>query len=141
MLHGVPKNEPRRAQDGPKRCQRRPKTTPRGTQEAEKSDPESQDEKRTEPRRSQDRLGPPTRRYAQLSRPPGAPFGGQIGTKTEPKTIQNQSENREAKKSDPRGSRTRLGAILVALGAPCGSPKTPKVLENVLFRDKPCFQC
>ena len=30
MLHGVPKNEPRRAQDGPKRGQRRPKTTPRG---------------------------------------------------------------------------------------------------------------
>ena len=36
MLNGVPKNEPRRAQDSPKRGQRRPKTTPRGTQEVKK---------------------------------------------------------------------------------------------------------
>ena len=85
MLHGVPKNEPRRAQDGPKRGQRRPKTTPRGTQEAPKSDPESQDEKRTEPRRLQDGLGPPRDRLAQLSRPPGAPFG-------RPKRHQNRSQ-------------------------------------------------
>ena len=53
--------------------------------------------------------------------------------KTEPKTIHKRNENQEAKRGDPRRARTHLGAILVALGVPCGSPKTPKVLENVIF--------
>ena len=124
MLHGVPQNEPRRAQDDPKRGLRRPKTTLRGTQEAQKSDPESQDEKRTEPRRSQDRLGPPTGRFAYLSRPPGAPFGRPNGTKIDPKTIKNRSEKSRVKKTDPRRSWTRLGAILGRLGCHLGALET-----------------
>ena len=119
MLHGVPKNEPRRAQDDSKRGLRRPKTTLRGTQGAQKSGPESQDEKRTEPRRSQDRLGPPNRRLAQ---PSGLHLGGQNGTQTDPKTIKNRHENSDEKKAiqDDLGpvlgrSRVDLGPILGAI--------------------------
>ena len=78
--------------------------------------------------------------------PPTFPslLGDHLGTpkrpKTDPKTIKNRSEKEESTKSDPRGSRTRLGAILVPLGAPCGSPKAPKVLENVLFRAQSLFR-
>ena len=141
MLHGVPKNEPRRAQDDPKRGQRRPKTTLRGTQEAQKSDPESQDEKRTEPRRSQDRLGPPTVRFAYLSRPPpGLHLGGQNGTKIDPKTIKNRSENSRRKKGDPRRSWTHLGAILGRSWPHLGVILDQKPLENVMFREKSLFR-
>ena len=140
MLHGVPKNEPRRARDDPKRGQRRPKTTLRGTQGCQKSDPESQDEKRTEPRRSQDRLGPPTSRCAQFSRNPGAPFG-------RPKRHQNRSPNDqkskrkfETKKRQPKTildpSWSDLGSILAPYWGQFG-PKTigkHNLSLNKLFR-------
>ena len=105
MLHGVPQNEPRRAQDDPKRDQLRPKTTLRGTQEGRKSDPESQDEKRTEPRRSQDRLGPPTSRFAYLSGVPGAPFG-------RPKRHQNRSPSDKKSKRKFKTKKRRPKTIL-----------------------------
>ena len=99
-----------------------PKNDPKGGQEDQKIEPKPQDEKRTEPRRLQDRLG-----LTQGARPPvqhsspsplGSHFGIQNGTKTEPKTIQNRSENTRGQKNDPRRSRTRLGAILGHFGAP-----------------------
>ena len=140
MLHGVPKNELRRAQDDPKRGQRRPKTTLRGTQEAQKSDPESQDEKRTEPRRSQDHLGPPTGRFAHFSRLPGAPFG-------RPKRHQNRSQNDKkskrkfkTKKRRPRRSWTHLGAILGRSWPHLGVILGQKPLENVMFREQSLFR-
>ena len=118
MLHGVPQNEPRRAQDDPKRGLRRPKTTLRGTQEAQKSDPESQDEKRTEPRRSQDRLGPPTVRFAELSRPPGAPFG-------RPKRYQNRSQNDPKSKRKFKTKKRRPKTILDPSWSDLGSILAP----------------
>ena len=141
MLHGVPKIEPRRAQDDPKRGQRRPKTTPRGTQEAKKSDPESQDEKRTEPRRSQDRLGSPRRGGTpSLPSPQGLHLGGQNGTKIDPKTIKNRSENSRRKKGDPRRSWTHLGAILGRSWPHLRVNLGQKPLENVMFREKSLFR-
>ena len=118
MLHGVPQNEPRRAQDDPKRGQRRPKTTLRGTQEGQKSDPESQDEKRTDPRRSQDRLGPPTGRFAQFSRPPGAPFG-------RPKRHQNRSQNDQKSKRKFKTIKRRPKTILDPSWSDLGSILAP----------------
>ena len=140
MLHGVPKNEPRRSQDGPKRGQRRPKTTLRGTQEAQKSDPESQDEKRTEPRRSQDRLGPPPADLPSSAVPPGLHLGGQNGTKIDPQTIKNRSENSRRKKGDPRRSWTHLGAILGRSWPHLGVNLGQKPLENVMFREQSFFR-
>ena len=118
MLHGVPKNEPRRAQDDPKRGQRRPTTTLKGTQEGQKSDPESQDEKRTEPRRSQDRLGPPTSRFAQFSRPPGAPFGS-------PKRHQNRPHTDETSKRKFKMKKRRSKTILDPSWSDLGSILAP----------------
>ena len=140
MLHGVPQNEPRRAQDDPKRDQRRPKATLRGTQEGQKSDPESQDEKRTEPRRSQDRLGPLTGRFAQFSRPPGAPFGRPKRCNIDPKTIKNRSDKSRRKKGDPRRSWTHLGAILGRSWPHLGVNLGQKPLESVMFREKSFFR-
>ena len=124
MLHGVPKNEPRRAQDDPKRGQRRPKTTLRGTQEAQKSDPESQDEKRTEPRRSQDRLGPPRCRFAHYPCAPRVPFGRPKRHQNRSQNDKNRSEKSRVKKTDPRRSWARLGAILGRLGCHLGALET-----------------
>ena len=116
----------------PQEAKNRPKKGRRGC----KNDPKPQVEPRSAPRRPQDRPGSsPGGESPLFPPPPGDYLGAQKRPKAEPKTIQNQTVNREAKKSDPRGSRTRLGAILVALGAPCGSPETPKVLENVIFRE------
>ena len=140
MLHGVPKNEPRRAQDDPKRGQRRSKTTLRGTQEAQKSDPESQDEKRTEPRRSQDRLGPPTSRLAQLSRPPGAPFGR---PKRHPNRSQNDQKSKRKFKMKKRRSKTILDPSWSDLGSFWGAilgEETPETVYFKRFREQSLFR-
>ena len=144
MLHGVPKNEPRRVQDDPKRGQRRPKTTLRGTQEAQKSDPESQDEKRTKPRRSQDRLGPPARRLAQLSGVPRAPFERPKRHQSRP---QNDQTSKRTIKMKKRRSKTILDPSWSDLGSILGRswPRLEvhfdkKELENVIFREKTFFR-
>ena len=118
MLHGVPKSEPRRAQDDPKRGQRRPKTTLRGTQEAQKSDPEPQDEKRTEPRRSQDRLGPPRCRFAHYPCAPGRSFG-------RPKRHQNRSQNDQKSKRKFKTKKRRPKTILDPSWSDLGSILAP----------------
>ena len=59
-------------------------------------------------------------RFGALLGPPGRHLGGQNGTKTDPKTIKNRSENRRGKKSYPRRSWARLGAILGRLGCHLG---------------------
>ena len=51
-------------------------------------------------------------------------MGGQNGTKIDPKTIKNRSENSRVKKTDPRRSWTRLGAILGRLGCHLGALET-----------------
>ena len=72
----------------------------------------------------------------------GGHLGGQIGTKTEPKTIQNRSEKSRGKKNDPRRSWTRLGAILGRLGAPSWAKQRLKpfvlngFVNNYFFKAK-----
>ena len=140
MLHGVPKNEPRRAQDGPKRGQRRTKTTPRGTQEVQKSDPEPQDEKRTEPRRSQGHFEPPRVPISQDLRAQRGPFGRPNRHQNRHPNDQKSKRKLKMKKSDPRRSWTRLGAILGRSWPHLGVNFGPKPLENVMFREKSLFR-
>ena len=56
--------------------------------------------------------------------PPGLHLGGQNGTKTDPKTFKNRSEKSRVKKTDPRRSWTRLGAILGRLECHLGALET-----------------
>ena len=51
-------------------------------------------------------------------------MGGQNGTKIDPKTIKNRSEKSRVKKTDPRRSWARLGAILGRLGCHLGALET-----------------
>ena len=85
----------------------------------------------------------PTCRASSSRAPPGLHLGGQNGTKIDPKTIKNRSEKSRVKKTDPRRSWTRLGAILGRLGCHLGPTWTSKscsrcsgarVFENTLFR-------
>ena len=133
------------ASQTPKRPQedtQRPKTTPGAPQNDPKRSPRGSKKRTQATRRKKKRIKsiPRPSWTRQRANPPSIPSppGGHLGTpkrpKTEPKTIHKRNENQEAKRGDPRRSRTHLGAILVALGVPCGSPKTPKVWENVLFR-------
>ena len=143
MLHGVPKNEPRRAQDDPKRGQKRPKTTLRGTQEAQKSDPESQDEKRTDPRRSQDRIGPPMGPKRSLL---CTPRGVIWEAKTAPKSIPKRSKIEAKIEDEKKATQDDLGPILgrswVDLGPILGSilsknhGKTQCFVNIHFFEDK-----
>ena len=109
MLHGVPKNEPRRAQDDPKRGQRRPRTTLRCIQEAPKSDPESQDEKKSEPRRSRDRLGPPMAPKLSLL---GTPRGSIWEAKMAPESIPKRSKIEAKIQDEKKATQDDLGPIL-----------------------------
>ena len=134
MLHGVPQNEPRRAQDGPKRGRRPPKTSPRGTQEAKKSDPESQDEKRTESRRSQDRLGlnsggvPPVYPH---------PRGAIWDPKMAPKPIPKRSKIDAKIEDEKKATQDDLGAVLERswfdLGPTLGSILAKKYWKTYYF--------
>ena len=58
---------------------------------------------------------------AQFARTPEEPFWE---PKSIPKTIQNRSENSRGKKTDPRRSWTRLGAILGRVGCHLGALET-----------------
>ena len=51
-------------------------------------------------------------------------MGGPNGTQTDPKTIKNRSEKSKVKKTDPRRSWARLGAILGRLGCHLGALET-----------------
>ena len=125
MLHGVPKNEPRRAEDDPKRGQRRPKTTRRRTQEGQKSDPESQDEKKD---RTKTIPRPSWTAHRPICRAQPPPRGSIWEAKTAPKSIPKRSKIevkiQESTKTDPRRSWTRLGAILGRLGRHLGALET-----------------
>ena len=55
---------------------------------------------------------------------PGLHLGGQNGTKIDPNTIKNRSEKSRVKKTDPRRSWARLGAILGRLGCHLGALET-----------------
>ena len=122
---GAPKNDPKAT---PKRPKKRSRTTRR-----------QENRTKTISRPSWTPKGPPNPRIPSPLRPHS---GGQIGTKTEPKTIQNRSETSRVKKNDPRRSWTRLGAILGRFGAPSWAKKRLKLIisngfvKNHFFEDK-----
>jgi len=137
MPFGVTENYPRRAQDvpkraqdGPKRSQKRLKPTPRGAQEGRKSEPKPQDERRTEPRRSQGCLGPPTGRFAQLSRPPGSI--------RDPKRHQNRPQNDQTSKQKFKTKKNRPKTNLDLSWQHLGSILAPPWPNGVQFSKKYC---
>ena len=104
-----------------------PKTAPKRNQKRCKNEAKNQESKKP----IQDDLGPvlgrswtvlapPRGRSTAICAPLGSHLGRRIGTKTEPKTIQKRSEKSRGKKTDPRRSWTRLGAILGRLGCHLG---------------------
>ena len=135
MPSGVTKNETRRAQDDPKCTQenpRWPKTRPKMSQNDSKRHPRGSKKRGRVARRKKDRTKTISRPSWTASRgqtrssgvPPGLHFGGQNVTEIDPKTIKNRSEKSRVKKTDPRRSWVRLGAILGRLGCHLGALET-----------------
>ena len=130
---------PKKHQNDPRSAQKRPQEEPKTIKKAIPND-------KTKKGPNQDDLGtildrPRADLYSSAS-VRAHPWGGQNGTKIDPKTIKNRSENSRRKKSDPRRSWTRLGAILVRFGAPSWAKKPLKpfisngFVTNHFFEDK-----
>ena len=123
----------------PKVSQNDPKLSPRGSKKRSQTARRKKNRTKTIPRPS---WIPQGGRTISSCAPPRLHLGGQNGTKIDPKTIKNRSENRRGKKSDPRRSWTRLGAILGRFGAPSWAKKRlePFILngsvKNHFFEDK-----
>ena len=119
-----PKTSPREL----KTAQNRPKGAPRRPQEEPKRVKKANPNRKTKKGPNQDDpntvLDAPRADLHSIAAPPGLHLGGQIGTKTEPKTIKNRSEKSRGKNNDPRRSWTRLGAILGRLGCHLGALET-----------------
>ena len=112
---------PKKHQNDPRSGQKRPQNDPKTTKKAIPND-------KTKKGPNQDDLwtvlAPPKGPDQQLARSPGAPFG-------RPKRHQNRSQNDQksnrkikTKKTDPRRSWARLGAILGRLGCHLGALET-----------------
>ena len=112
---------PKKHQNDPRSAQKRPQEEPKTTKKAIPND-------KTKKGPNQDDLGtvldPQPADSRSIGAPPGAHLGGQNGTKIDPKTIKNRSEKSRVKKTDPRRSWTRLGAILGRLGCHLGALET-----------------
>ena len=133
-------------------CRKSTKTTPGAPQNDPKTTPRRPKKRSRTTRRQENRtktisrpswIGPkgPNPR---IPSPLGSHLGGQIGTKTEPKTIQNRSEKSRGEKTDPRRSWTRLGAILGRLGCHLGPTWTSKSCcgcSGARFCEKSLFRC
>ena len=104
---GAPKNDPKTT---PRRPKKRSRTTRR-------------QENRTKTISRPSWIGPKGPNPS-LHSPQGLHLGGQNGTKIDPKTIKNRSEKSRVKKTDPRRSWIRLGAILGRLGCHLGALET-----------------
>ena len=104
---------PKKHQNDPRSGQKRPQNDPKTTQKAIPND-------KTKKGPNQDDLGTvldrPRGQTTSSRAPLGLHLGGQNGTKIDPKTIKNRSEKSRVKKTDPRRSWARLGAILGRLG-------------------------
>ena len=111
-------NDPRSA---PKRLQNDPQTTPKRPKKRSRTTRRKKDRTQTIPRPSW--IGPKGPNPSLVS-PLGSHLGGQNGTKIDPKTIKNRSEKSRVKKTDPRRSWARLGAILGRLGCHLGALQT-----------------
>ena len=88
IFSGLPKSRPSPPWSLPRATQ----DAPRGAQEALKTTPKPQGEQRTEPRRSEHRLGSPGGGGTPSLHPPYG-HGTPKRSQTEPKTMQNPSEN------------------------------------------------
>ena len=112
----------------PKKHQNDPRSTPKRPQNVAKTTkkPIPNDKTTREPNQDDFKtvLDPPRADLHSSAAPPGLHLGGQNGTKIDPKTIKNRSENSRVKKTDPRRSWTRLGAILARLGCHLGALET-----------------
>ena len=115
-----------KSSQGPKRVQKRSQTASRTKKRT-----------KTTPRPSRDL---PRGRFAPLSPTSRGPFG-------RPKTTQNGTENDLKSKRKSRSEQKRSKRIkdpswsdLGRFGAPCGSPKSPNVLENKISRAKSLFR-
>ena len=110
-------------QNDPRSAQKRPQNDPKTTNKTIPND-------KTTREPIQDDLGtvldPLSADSRSIGAPPGGHLGGQNGTKIDPKTIKDRSENSRRKKNDPSRSWTRLGAILGRLGAPSWAKKRLK---------------
>ena len=137
----TPKRHPRpkkRAQESPRRPKTSPrepkvfqneaKSDPRRPQEAPKRGKKANPNRKTKKEPNQDDLGtvldPPRADLRSEAAPPGRHWGGQNGTKIDPKTIKNRREKSRGEKTDPRRSWIRLEAILGRLGCHLGALKT-----------------
>ena len=109
--------EPKTAQNGAKSAPRRPQDEPKRDKKANPNRKMKKETNQDDPKTVLDR---PPADLPSSAAPLGLHLGGQNGTKTDPKTIKNRSENRRGKKSYPRRSWTRLGAILGRLGCHLG---------------------
>ena len=131
MLHGVAKNEPRRAQDDPKRAQEtprwpqnRPKATPndpksglRGIKKRTQTTRRKKDRTKTIPRPSWTAQVP----ICPLSmRSPGAIWEAKTAPKSIPKRSKIEAKNQESKKSIQDDLGSVLGRSWAVLGAILG---------------------
>ena len=118
---------PKKHQNDPRSAQKRPQEEPKTTKKAIPNDKTTREPNQDDFKTVLDAQGP--------SKPEFGALGGQIGTKTEPKTMPKRSENSRGKKNDPRRSWTRLEAILGRLGAPSWAKKRLKpFISKVLVK-------
>ena len=114
------------------KCRKSTKTTPGAPKNDPKTTPRRPKKRSRTTRRQKNRTKTISRPSwigfkgpnPSLVSPQGLHLGGQNGTKIDPKTIKNRSEKSRVKKTDPRRSWARLGAILGRLGCHLGALET-----------------
>ena len=119
-----PKTSPRELKTAQNRSKGAPRRPPEEPKRVKKANPNRKTKKGPNQDDPNTVLDAPRADLPSIAAPPGLHLGGQIGTKTEPKTIKNRSEKSRGKNNDPRRSWTRLGAILGRLGCHLGTLET-----------------
>ena len=116
------------AKDVPKRVQEAPQRPKKVIPNRKTKKGPNQDDPKTV-------LDRPTADLHSSAAPPGLHLGGQSGTKTDPKTIKNRSEESRDQKSYPRRSWACLGAILGRFGVRLEALDTLQTLRLPMFRE------
>ena len=127
---------PKKHQNDPRSAPKRPQDEPTTTKTAIPNDKSKKGPNQDDLGTVLDRPGADLPTIGAL---PGRHVGGQNGTKIDPKTIKNRSENSRVKKTDPRRSWTRLGAILGRLGCSLGALETLQTLRLPMFCENSLF--
>ena len=135
---------PKRPQEAFQKPQNDPKCTPKRHQEAPKSDQKTKPNRKLKKGPNQDDpktvLDPPRADLPSSAAPPGSIWEPKTTPKPIPKRSKIEAKIKEATKSDPRRSWTRLGAILGRSWPHLGVIFGQKPEENVLFREKSLFR-